>query len=105
MVEARRSHLVPLGDTGWATWRDVVLRGAGFAASSVTALSHPELAAAADAAVRDPGRLPAYLEEHQAASDRLSAAMQKLAASPRFREAIAWQNPKLVAHCLDKLAE
>src|ERR671938_557104 len=105
MGSTQRPHLVPLGDTGWAAWRDVVLRSAGFPATSVQALCDPELAAAADAAVRDPAALPAYRAEHPAAAERLSAAVQKVAAWPRFREAVTWQNPKLVKWCLDKLAD
>ena len=38
------SHLVGLTDTGWASWRDVVLRSTGFPAESVLALTDPELA-------------------------------------------------------------
>lgn len=99
-----RSHLVPLGRAGWATWRDVVLRSTGFPADSVLALTDPALAAAADAAARDAGLLDAYREEYRSAADRLSAAIREVARSPRFREAVAWQNPKLVKLCLDKLA-
>jgi hypothetical protein len=93
------NHLVSLADQRWASWRDVVLRSTGFPAESVLALTDPELAAAADAG--DPA---AYQAEYEAASDRLSAAVQKVAGSPRFREAVAWQNPKLIKLCLDKLA-
>ena len=45
-------HLVPLAGQRWASWRDVVLRSTGFPAESVLALTDPELAAAADAAMR-----------------------------------------------------
>ncbi|MFL6163722.1 MAG: lantibiotic dehydratase [Jatrophihabitantaceae bacterium] len=99
-----KPHLIPLGSEGWATWRDVVLRGAGFPAEAAQALTDPRLAAAADAAVGDPSRREAFLEEYRCATDRLAAAIRKAAQSPRFREAVAWQNPKLVKLCLDKLA-
>jgi hypothetical protein len=104
-----QSHLIPLEDTGWATWRDVVLRGTGFPAESVLALTDPALAAAADSAIGaggagDSALLDAYREEYAAAADRLSAAVRTIATSPRFREAVAWQNPKLLKLCLDKLA-
>jgi Lantibiotic dehydratase, N terminus len=105
MTQPGSAHLVQLGQTGWATWRDVVLRSAGFPADAVRALSDSELAAAADAATRDPGLLAAYRREHAAAGDRLAAAMQKVAQSPEFREAVTWQNPQLVARCLDKVGE
>ncbi|MEC3993080.1 lantibiotic dehydratase [Actinacidiphila sp. DG2A-62] len=98
------AHLVPLTGTGWATWRDVVLRGTGFPAERVQVLTDPALAAAADAAAGDPALLDAYREEYAAATGRLSAAVRTVAQDPRFREAVAWQNPKLVKLCLDKLA-
>ncbi|HET6209042.1 MAG TPA: lantibiotic dehydratase [Jatrophihabitans sp.] len=104
MSESRPSHLVPLAGERWASWRDVVLRSTGFPAESVLALTDPELAAAADAAAADPDRWADYRAEYETASDRLSAAVQKVAGSPRFREAVAWQNPKLIKLCLDKLA-
>lgn len=103
MGAEEKSHLIALGE-GWAAWRDVVVRGAGFPAVTAQSLTDPELAAAADAAVRDAGRRQAYLEEYQSAVGRLSAAIQRLARSPRLREAITWQNPKLVKLCLDKAA-
>jgi hypothetical protein len=112
-----RSHLVPLSRAGWATWRDVVLRSTGFPADIVQALTDPALAAAADAAdpqAADPGAAPggtdragalaAYQEEYRSATERLSAAVREIASSPRFREAVAWQNPKLIKLCLDKVA-
>jgi Lantibiotic dehydratase, N terminus len=103
MAAEQGSHLVPLGD-GWGAWRDAVLRGAGFPAEMVRTLTDPELAAAADAAVHDLGRQQAYLEEYRSAVGRLSVAISKLAQLPRFREAVTWQNPKLVKLCLDKAA-
>jgi hypothetical protein len=99
-----RPHLVPLDGADWASWRDVVLRSTGFPAEGVLALTDPELAAAADAAAGETSLLEAYRAEYLCASDRLSAAVQKVAGSPRFREAVAWQNPKLLKLCLDKLA-
>ncbi|MDQ1740967.1 MAG: hypothetical protein QOE53_2619, partial [Pseudonocardiales bacterium] len=104
MATEEKSHLIPFGHGGWATWRDVVVRGAGFPADTVQALADPRLAAAADAAVRDSGRQQAYLEEYRSAVGRLSGAIQQLARSPRFREAVTWQNPKLIKLCLDRLA-
>jgi hypothetical protein len=99
-----RSHLVPLGQAGWATWREVVLRSTGFPADTVQGLTDPALAAAADAALLDATLLAAYGEEYQSATGRLSAAIREFARSPRFREAVTWQNPKLVKLCLDKVA-
>ncbi len=98
------AHLIPLDGRDWGVWRDVVLRSAGFPADLVLTLTDPELAAAADAAVYDPGRLADYRREYASATDRLSAAVQKIARMGRFREAVAWQNPKLIKQCLDKIA-
>jgi len=85
-------------------WRDVVMRSAGFPADLVLALSDPKLAGAADAADGDPDRLADYRREYGDATERLSAAIREVARLPRFREAVAWQNPKLIKQCLDKLA-
>jgi hypothetical protein len=41
-------HLVRLNSSGWAAWRWVAVRGAGFPVASVLALGSPEAAAAAD---------------------------------------------------------
>jgi hypothetical protein len=119
------AHLIPLdpdaeasGGAGWAAWRTVVLRGAGFPADLVVTLTDPELAAAADAVTAsataasgtaasglagDPAH-DAYSAAYEAATRRLSATVRELAATPRFREAVIWQNPKLLPLCLDKLA-
>ena len=107
MGGALKPHLVPLGD-GWASWRDIAVRGAGFPAEQAAALADPELAAAADAAltadaVSAASLREAYLAEYRSATGRLTAAVQTLAGSPRFREAVTWQNPKLVKLCLDKV--
>src|SRR5215213_4772877 len=52
MVEAQPDlppHLVRLPGTGWALWRWISLRGAGFPANEVLKLAAPECAEAADA--------------------------------------------------------
>ena len=99
-----QDHLARLGDTDWRMWRDIALRSTGFPADQVLSLGDPALAAAADAAAANPDRLEAYRAEYRAAGPRLSAAIQTVARIPRFREAVAWQNPKLVSQCLDKAA-
>ncbi|ACU72335.1 Lantibiotic dehydratase domain protein [Catenulispora acidiphila DSM 44928] len=96
---------IPLGDTGWALWRDAAVRGTGFPARIVEDFCDSELAAAADAA---DGGAPEAREQYEkafaAASDRLTAATRRLAADPAFREAVAWQNPDVVRNCLDRVA-
>ncbi|HEV8164217.1 MAG TPA: lantibiotic dehydratase, partial [Actinomycetota bacterium] len=95
-------HLVPLGVTGWHLWRDVVLRSAGFPARAVLALADAALAAAADRAVASPEHRAGYDGEYAAASGRLSAAIRQVASDTRFREAVTWQNRRLLTECLDK---
>ncbi len=69
------SHLIPLrGD--WALWRDVALRSAGFPVSGL------DVFGAGD----EPGRL------------------REIAANPRFREAVTWQNRAAVHTAIDKVA-
>ncbi|HET8657825.1 MAG TPA: lantibiotic dehydratase [Micromonosporaceae bacterium] len=99
-------HLVPLGGSGWHVWRDAVLRSAGFPARAVLALADAGLAAAADRAVATAGHpaRAAYDDEYAAATGRLSAAIRGVAGDTRFREAVTWQNRRLLGECLDKAA-
>jgi hypothetical protein len=95
-------HLVALGKTGWRLWREGALRSAGFPSAGLAAICDRELARAVDDAgwdCRDAGAVSAF----ETATGRLSAAVAEVAAEPAFREAVAWQNPALIATCLDKL--
>jgi hypothetical protein len=98
------SH-VPLGRTGWALWRDVALRSAGFPAERFLGICDDELAAAAD---RLDDGVPATREQYAkvfaAATDRLTAVIRRTAADPAFREAVTWQNPEVVRYCLDSVS-
>ncbi|MCQ9178690.1 lantibiotic dehydratase family protein [Streptomyces sp. IBSBF 2953] len=91
---------------GWSVWSDVVLRSAGFPADQVAALSSPELAAAADAAIgsAEPEARQHYLETFSSVEIGMTRALQETASDPKFREAVAWQNPRLLTDCLDKTA-
>ena len=95
--------LLPLGDSGWTLWRDAALRGTGFPARRFLEICDDELAAAADAC---DDALPTgrehYLKVYGEAVGRLTAAVRRIAAEDRFREAVAWQNPALLHDCLDK---
>jgi len=93
---------IPLGTSAWSIWPDLAVRGAGFPARLVLALHDPELAQAADAAT-DPTD-ERYQQAFTGAVRRLSAALRAVAEDPRFREAVAWQNPALLPTCLDKVA-
>jgi len=96
---------IPLAN-GWSVWSDVVLRSAGFPADLVDGAGSPELAAAADAALGadDPAAHEAYVEAFASAEACMSRALQRVAADRKFREAVTWQNPRLLTECLDKTA-
>ncbi|MEV6704222.1 non-ribosomal peptide synthetase [Micromonospora wenchangensis] len=105
----RPGHLTRLTD-GWSLWRTVCLRGAGLPADLMAALGDAELAAAADrvvAAAGDEAGLvdaeAAYAAVYPGAVGRLTAALHAVAAHPRFREAVAWQNPHALRTGVDAL--
>ncbi|WNV87677.1 lantibiotic dehydratase [Umezawaea sp. Da 62-37] len=97
------SHLVPLDGTGWHVWREFVLRGAGFPVADVLVLSDPELADAGERSWRSPDDLAHYRREWERWQQLLRPRLRDLAADPRFREALAWQNPTMVRNALDKV--
>ncbi|HIW62943.1 MAG TPA: SDR family NAD(P)-dependent oxidoreductase [Candidatus Stackebrandtia excrementipullorum] len=94
-------HLV----TGWRTWPRFVVRHAGFPAALAFALSDPELAEAADKRIGEDGpvRNAEFDAAFERAATRMTATLRDNAADPRFREAVGWQNPKLISTCLDKV--
>ena len=105
------AHLVRLTD-GWALWRTVCLRGAGFPIDLLAQLGDAELTAAADRVVAaradgDPAGIAsaeaAYLAGFPNAVDRLTVALHGVAADPGFREAVAWQNPHALSTGVDAL--
>jgi hypothetical protein len=99
---AESAHAVALGRTGWRLWREGALRSAGFPSAGMAAICDRELAGAVDDAGWD-SRAPGAVSAFETATGRLSAAVAGVAAEPAFREAVAWQNPGLIATCLDKL--
>ncbi|MBO4206950.1 non-ribosomal peptide synthetase [Micromonospora echinofusca] len=105
------ADLVRLG-RGWALWRTVCLRGAGFPVDLLAALGDPEIATIADRVVAaqaagDPAGTAdaeaAYAAGFPAAVHRLTTALHAVAADPRFREAVAWQNPHALHTGIDAL--
>lgn len=104
-------HLEPLAE-GWSIWRWGVLRAPGFPANGVEALAVPEGSAAVDRLLELPktalpGERSAQLDAVQASLDagavRASAALRGVAGSPRFREALAWQNRGALHGTVDAL--
>ncbi|SCL14465.1 amino acid adenylation domain-containing protein [Micromonospora nigra] len=107
----RPDHLARLTD-GWALWRTVCLRGAGLPVDLLAPLGDTELAAAADRVVAaqaggDPADVAraeaAYAAVYPDAVSRLTVALHAVAAHPRFREAVAWQNPHALRTGVDAL--
>ncbi|HEX6756700.1 MAG TPA: lantibiotic dehydratase [Mycobacteriales bacterium] len=91
---------VPLGADGWLVWRDALVRSAGFPADGLAALAAPACAAAADAlldAPDDPLAGKAFETALDEAADAGSAVLVAVAADPRFREAVTWQNPNVLS--------
>ena len=87
-------RLVPLGEGGWATWPQVLVRSAGFPVAGVAVFQDFELAASVDAKLPKHGRAPSDLaEEIDGAYAVQRATLVEVAESPLFREAVTWQNP------------
>lgn len=87
------THLLPLGDTGWSVWRDVLLRGAGFPAAGLDRFTAPDCAATADRHLTGEITGEVFAKAHAKAVDAESAQVCAVAADPLFREAVTWQNP------------
>ncbi|WP_319459352.1 lantibiotic dehydratase [Micromonospora sp. RTP1Z1] len=90
------SHLLPLGDTGWSVWRDVLLRTAGFPADGLAAFAAPEAATAADALLAGEGSAEAFHKAFRDAVLDASVRLARIAADPLLREAVTWQNPGML---------
>ncbi len=95
-------HLVGLPGTGWAVWRDAVLRTAGFPATGTASLAAPDCAAAADGHLDGERDLESYLAVYAEARRVGRRQLRDIAADPRFVEAITWQNPGAL-HAIDGL--
>ena len=87
-----------MAGSGWGLWRDAALASAGFPASRIAAICDEDLAAAADQFRADSSAGAARYEAAYArATERLSAAIWETALERRFREAVTWQAPALLA--------
>lgn len=97
----RDGSSVSLGGQWWM-WRDVAVRSAGFAFEDMLRLGCPELAAQVDAELdpASPAR-PTEPEMWTRAFESECAYLAQIADGPAFREAIAWQHPRLVKTALD----
>ena len=87
------THLVPLGDTGWSVWRDILLRSAGFPVDGLARFAAPDCAATADRHLAGEVDADVFAKAHGHAVDAAAAQVCRIAEDPLFREAVAWQNP------------
>ncbi|WP_431783118.1 lantibiotic dehydratase [Streptomyces chumphonensis] len=91
---------VHLPTGGWRLWEHFALRGPGFPAEGVLRTAPPGLAPAADKFA--PGdRLDGpewehFTEAFDAGAVHTARFLQEVAADPRFRAAVAWQNPAVL---------
>ncbi|MGW2182445.1 lantibiotic dehydratase [Streptomyces sp. NPDC001732] len=107
----RPGHHVPLADGTFALWDQGVLRTAGMPFDWITGLEAPDLPPAPGPAPRpEPGpgagHTPEEFSAHFARELRVTVErLRETVRQPRFREAVAWQNPKLLARYVDAFAE
>jgi lantibiotic biosynthesis dehydratase-like protein len=94
VLESPSTHLVPL-PRGWALWRTLVLRGAGFPAEVLWRLAAPASAAAADEWLR-------RQDEERAAASALQAALANLQLRPEWQ---ARDRRRLLVKALRTLAK
>jgi Lantibiotic dehydratase, N terminus len=88
-------HLAEIPGTGWHAWRWALLRSAGFPVAGLDRLSMPACAKAADALLdgADGGVAAEFEAAFADAVAGTGATLRAVAADPRFRQAVIWQNP------------
>jgi hypothetical protein len=93
-----------LAETPWFVWRRCVVRGAGFPVRLIGAWADEAAAEAADREHANGPLSERYRRAYVEAYERGSAALVRIAADPRFREAVCWQSPHLLDVSVDKVA-
>ncbi|WP_052709419.1 lantibiotic dehydratase [Streptomyces sp. NRRL S-495] len=94
----RAAHHIPLDTGAFALWDQFVVRTAGMPAEWVDRLATDPAPPTADE------RPDAYAARFEQAARSSAEALLEVAREPLFREAVAWQNPKLVVTHLDGFA-
>jgi hypothetical protein len=98
------THLPLSGE--WALWSEVAVRSAGFTADGVLRLSAPALAHHADGLVPAALDDPAWQEFRRSfarAAAEAEAEFGRIAADPRFRAALTWQNHHVIDRAVEPL--
>jgi hypothetical protein len=83
----------------WRWWRQVLVRSSGFPAAGVLRLASEALAVKADSLVnadRGSEAWREFREEFSQAAVRLAVELQSIASRDDFRQAVAWQNHRLI---------
>lgn len=84
---------VPLGDTGWRVWPDMLIRSTGFPVDGLDRFAAPDCAAVADAHLDgDAVSGEAYADAFAKAAAATSREAYAVACDPLFREAVTWQS-------------
>jgi hypothetical protein len=90
---AQLEHLVDLpGATRWCLWKWAAVRSAGFPLSDLAALSAPALAVAGDQIDPSAPAPVAFAAAYESEATRAREAARALIGSPRYLEALTWQN-------------
>ena len=104
------AHLVPLADGAWALWRWIGLRGTGFSHDNLRLLVAESCVAAAEdylALERQeqvtPAARAAFEQTYQEAIRQNLRALHQIARDPTFREALVWQNRRVLHTAIDPL--
>jgi hypothetical protein len=95
-------HRFQLGDTPWSVWRFALLRSTGFPVVGLDRLAGPRCADAADAYLAGRAGQEEFRSELARTLTAGSEEVNRIAADPRLREAVTWQNPGAVT-LLDSL--
>lgn len=103
-MTAPAGHLLTLPGGRWWIWREAVLRSTGFPTARILDLGDPELLAAARATAASRLPMDEFARRYRAAAGRSSDALRAIAADPRFREAVTWQNPEVARNWLGSFA-
>ncbi len=103
-MTAGTAHLVRIPGTDWQVWRTALLRTTGFGVDGLDLLAAPTCAASADAHLDDAETRDAFVEAYTAAAHECGRVACEIAADPRFREAITWQNTNAL-YALDGLVK
>jgi hypothetical protein len=105
MQTSHPGHVLP--GSVWALSPHVLLRSAGFPAGGVLQLADPGLAESADRLASDTApdqaRQQSFAADWNAATGVLSGNIRAIAASPRFRLAVSWQNPAVLETGIEPL--